>query len=233
MHYVGTCTSAIIALGLTTSCAASAGTKPHDMSTAQHEAAAQHEEASAVQQERLAQTDVKTEAQRDAEAAAWASTEDPSEQHKADAASHRELAAKHRAASQALRDVEARACVGISESDRDMSPFYHREDITAVAQAQRSAVHARHEQAVPGGGRVVFRAVPGMTVEWLQRLVNCHLARAAAVGYSMPEMSYCPLMLKGVSAAVSSTDGGFAVEVTSDDPSTAAEIWRRVRALKP
>jgi hypothetical protein len=102
-----------------------------------------------------------------------------------------------------------------------------------VAQAQRIAVPARHEQAVAGGGRVVFRAVPGMTVEWLQQLVNCHLARAEAVGYSMPEMSYCPLMLKGVSAAVSATADGFAVEVTSDDPSTAAEIWRRVRALKP
>ena len=32
------------------------------------------------------------------------------------------------------------------------------------------------------GATVVFRAVPGMTAEWLQRVVDCHLARAAAVG---------------------------------------------------
>ena len=68
------------------------------------------------------------------------------------------------------------------------------------------------------GADIVFRAVPGMTPEWLQRIVDCHLARAAAVGHDMPEMSYCALMLKNVTGQVTSTGNGFAVAVTSQDP---------------
>jgi len=42
------------------------------------------------------------------------------------------MAADHRAAAQALRDAEGTSCGGIAESDRDVSPFDHREDITSV-----------------------------------------------------------------------------------------------------
>lgn len=48
----------------------------------------------------------------------------------------------------------------------------------------------------------------------------------------MPEMGYCPLMLKDVTAAVSSTGSGFAITVAAKDSATAAEIWRRMQALK-
>jgi hypothetical protein len=48
----------------------------------------------------------------------------------------------------------------------------------------------------------------------------------------MPEMSYCPLVLKSVKAKVASTGSGFAVSVSSDDPATVAEIQKRANALK-
>ena len=77
----------------------------------------------------------------------------------------------------------------------------------------------------------MFRALPGLTVEWLQHEMNCHSARAAAVGFSMPEMAYCPLMLKGAKATVSSAGDGFAVRIESDDPDTAKQILTRAQAL--
>lgn len=58
-------------------------------------------------------------------------------------------------------------------------------------------------------------------------------ATRAALGHAVPEMSYCPLMLVGARAKVSSTGDGFAIEVTADDARTAREIWRRMRALAP
>ena len=48
----------------------------------------------------------------------------------------------------------------------------------------------------------------------------------------MPEMSYCPLVLKGVKATVSSVGDGFAVDVTSEDPKTVELILQRAEALK-
>jgi len=65
----------------------------------------------------------------------------------------------------------------------------------------------------------------------LQRVINCHLARAASVGHSMPEMPYCPLVPKGVTAKVVSAGDGFNVEIRSDDPAAAEEVVKRGQAL--
>jgi hypothetical protein len=70
-----------------------------------------------------------------------------------------------------------------------------------------------------------------MTAEWLQRVIDCHLARAAAAGYQMPEMTYCPLTLKGVTAKVTSVGDGFAVDIKAQDPGTVNLVIARAEAL--
>jgi hypothetical protein len=70
-----------------------------------------------------------------------------------------------------------------------------------------------------------------MTAQWLQRLVNCHLARNAALGHDVPEMPNCPLVPHGVTATVSATDTGFAVALRADTEEAANEIMRRVQGL--
>jgi hypothetical protein len=234
-RHIGSC----VILLLSGACASAEGTKPHDMSTAQHEAAASREEAQAQQHSGQYAPDASEKVQHCARAGGargsggcWTSTVNPTEQHKTDATEHKQVAEQHRGAAQALRDVENTSCSGLDEEDRATSPFYHREDISQVGKADVSVSEGYGAHEAFAGGRAVFRAVPGMTAEWLQRLVNCHLARAAAVGFAMPEMSYCPLMLKGVTATTSSVGDGFAITVTSTDPATATEIWRRIQALK-
>jgi hypothetical protein len=239
MGYARRVTVTLVSLALCGGCASAEGTKPHDMSTAQHEATASQEAASSQQHAMQYAPDANVQVEQcvrpggaKAGGGCWTSTVNPTEQHKIEAAEHERLAEQHRAAAQSLRDAEATACAGLDEADRATSPFYHREDISEVGKAELTVSEGIGSHQEFAGGRAVFRALPGMTAEWLQRLVNCHLARAAAVGFSMPEMSYCPLMLKGVSATVSSAGAGFAITVTSKDPATAAEIWRRIQALK-
>ena len=215
-------------------CASSQGTRPLDMSTTQHEAAAGQEQAAAEQHGGQYDPNAKTESKQcGRDAVCWTSANNPTDQHKAEAAQHHELAEKHRAAAQALRDAEAAKCIGISDGDRDVSPFYHRDDITSVSKVTKTLPQGRVEVLALSGGRAVFRAVPGLTAEWLQRVVDCHIARAVAAGNDMPEMPYCPLTLKGVSATVSSTGDGFAVEVTAGDAAVAEQVWKRMQALAP
>jgi hypothetical protein len=150
----------------------------------------------------------------------------PTQQHLDDARQHRKAAADHRAASQALRDAESKACAGIPDEDRDMSPFEHRDDIASVTSLGASGGKGRVEGAV-----ITFHAMPGMSAQWLQRVVDCHLARNAAMGHEAPEMPYCPLVPKDVTAKVSGTSDGFAVQVRSDNPAAAQEIWKRAQTL--
>lgn len=215
-------------------CASTPGAKPSDMSAAQHEQAAAAQEAQATahasQYGPNAQvTPGVTSAQcAFTNAGCWSATANPSQQHLNDAEKHRRMAADHRAASQALRDAESWACTGVSADDRDTSPFDRREDITSV---QPAYVHISGKQPRDQlvGAVVTFRAVPGMTSEWLQRVVDCHLARNNSLGNSVPEMPACPLVPKGVTATVSSTGDGFAVRVESQDPTTAQEVLRRAQ----
>jgi len=204
------------------------------MSAAQHEAMAKQEDTAAAGHE--AQHDpnatAKTEhCPRGQSNPCWTSTANPTAKHQSDADSHKEMAAKHRAAAGALAQAEAQACSGIDPEDRDESPFSHREDISTVAPLDRTVKNGKQTSTVAAGATVTFRAVPMLTTEWLQHEINCHLARAAAVGFDMPEMSYCPLMLKGVKATVSSAGDVFVVQVESDDANTAKEILSRSQAL--
>ena len=201
--------AAQILCALAGGCAAT-GTRPHDMSAADHAAAAN------------AAADA-AEAHR----AQWTSSGDDA--HQRMAAEQKRLAAAHRAASAALRDAEAAACAGLEEDARDMTPFNHTDDIAAVSELYGSGFKGARGPLI--GATVLFRAVPGMTTEWLQRVVSCHVARNAALGNVMPEMPDCPLVPRGVAASVHSTGDGFAVEIKSDDASVAKEIVARAARL--
>jgi hypothetical protein len=213
---------------------AAPGTAPQDMSATQHEAMAKQEDNAAAAHEAQHDPNASKTTERCPRGESnpcWTSTSNPTEKHASDAESHKAMAAKHRAAAGALAQAESTACAGIDPADRDVSPFFHREDIASVAPLERTVKQGKQTTGVPSGSAITFRAVPMLTAEWLQHEVNCHLARAAAVGFEMPEMNYCPLMLKGVKATVSSVGDGFVVQVVSDDPETAKQIQSRAQSL--
>jgi len=214
-------------------CGHAAGTQPYEMSAAQHEAAAAAEDVQVSQHDLLASQNEERCSAGNGHVCWRVATnpQNPTDEYVNTAAEHRALAAQHRAASQALLNAEARACIGIADDDRDISPFAHRADIQSVSRLREGKTSTKNTFSYNAGATVVFRATPGLTAEWLQRIVNCHLARNAAVGHDMPEMPYCPLVPRGAQASVRPVGDGFAVDVHSDDMAAAEEIWRRAKQL--
>lgn len=223
-----------------TACATTPGAKPHDMSAIQHESEATKEAAAADAHATQFDPAAKDERTRctsgsrvsDTGGACWTSTTNPTAEHTRAADEHRKHAADHRAASAALRDAESRACGGISADDRDASPFDHFEDVSSVAPLYEDAGNSKQPSRRAAGAVVTFRAVPGMTAEWMQRLVDCHLARNAALGHVVPEMPDCPLVPNHVGAVVTSTGAGFAVTIRSSDADVAKEVLARAQRLR-
>lgn len=232
-----------VALAVLSGCAArTPGGDPHEMSAAHHEAAARRDDKLAANHRGQYQVNASEERFRCSDArgrpssavdtvACWTSTINPTEQHRRDAEAHRRHAADHRAGSESLRRAEAQSCAGIAPDDRDTSPFDRVEDITAVAPHTVQVSTAKGSTTREAGAIVTFRAVPGMTAEWLQRIVDCHVARNASLGHMVPEMPNCPLVPNGVQARVSSTGNGFAVVVQSNDVDIAQEILARATRL--
>lgn len=217
---------------------ATPGARPHDMSAAHHEATAGAHERGAEAHRRGYVPESRAASSRCDRSGTsrppicWASIENPTAKHLRLAEDHRRSAAAHRAASQALRDAEVRACAGLADEDRDTSPFDRREDIAVVEPLHEQVGTPKLPRTKVVGAIVTFRAVPGLTTEWLQRVVDCHLARNAALGHVVPETPDCPLVPEGVTARVSSTGTGFAVAIRGSSETSAREVLERAQRLR-
>jgi hypothetical protein len=227
--------------------AAMIGPEPNEPATeteatgaAQHQAAARREEARIESHHELydpkasqevRRCDPATTGESSGEPICWLETVNPTRVHLEEVEAHRLRAAEHRRAARELRATEERACAGVAPDDRDMSPFSHRGDILGVSPLE-NAVKSKHQRRIIGA-TVVFRPVPGLTAAELQRLVDCHLARNATIGYetASTEMERCLLTQRGAQASVRVLEAGFAVDVRADDPFAGQEIWRRAQAL--
>jgi len=208
---------------------------------AQHNAAAQREEARIGRHEELydpkaAQSfrrcDPEQANRQPGEPICWIETVNPTAVHLKEIEDHRLRAAEHRRAARELRGIEEQACSGIASDDRDVSPFSHRGDILGVSALEDDPDKPKRLRRVIGA-TVVFRPVPGLTASELQHLVDCHLARNATIGYESAsrEMEHCLLAQRGARATVRPLKTGFAVDVRADEPFAAREIWRRAQAL--
>ncbi|NUQ76841.1 MAG: hypothetical protein HUU21_25180 [Polyangiaceae bacterium] len=223
-------------------CASTPGAEPHDMSAAQHEAMAASDEKTAAAHHSQYDPGARQKVcgggdPKGRGIACWRAVVQSNEEHRRLEEKHRKMATDHRAASQALRDAEARSCRGIPEEDRDISPFTYREDIASVKPLivtpppPVKGGSSLSPAPVLRGAIIEFDAVPGMTEQWLQRVIDCHLARNSVLGHNVPEMEYCPLVPKGVTADVTATATGFEVRVDSTDGETAREVLRRAESL--
>jgi hypothetical protein len=159
---------------------------------------------------------------------AWSARIAPSSAQVAELESLRSAARTRRLESLALREAEDSVCAGMADDDRDVSPFFYRQDIVDV-QPLRAPAGSR-----PGrleGTVVTFRRVEGLTPQRLQRLLDCQIARDTALEYVMPETPWCPLAVRGVLPHVVEGDRGLDVRLVSGDRDAAAEAYVRAVAL--
>ncbi|MEY4544016.1 MAG: hypothetical protein RL685_211 [Pseudomonadota bacterium] len=216
------------------------GTGTKEQGAAQHRAAAQVESARLERHKELYDPHAKQAVKRcdpgnpgqyPVTPICWMETVNPTDVHLSEVEEHRLRAVHHRKAARELQAVEVRACAGVADEDRDISPFSHRGDILGVNPLEEAPAKGKKRQLV--GATIVFRAVHGLRAAELQRMVDCHLARNAAIGHDVAaaEMAHCPLTERGASARVRAVNGGFAVDVRAADADGARAIWRRARAL--
>lgn len=208
------------------------GAHPHDMSAREHDREATSHEATAAEHEARYEPGIADPCDPRL-ATCWTAMRTGTEQHRDEAEHHARVAAAHRRASAALREAEASACAGVSSTDRDTSPFLRIDDISRVEPLTVQVATGAGMRTDTLGAVVSFRAVPGMTAPRLQRIIDCHLARNAALGHAVPELPDCPLVPHGARAIVRPTGETFAVEIRGDDIASAQEILARAKRLRP
>ena len=135
---------------------------------------------------------------------------------------------EHREAAQQLREAEHLACAEVPDADRDLGPFARRDRIVGI-EAVRDRVYPKASPQL-FGVNVTIRATPGVTEQWIGRVIDCHVAHYAVVGVDVaPPPS--PVLVHGATVQVFSTADGFRVSITSKDIDVAREVLRAGRAL--
>lgn len=105
----------------------------------------------------------------------------------------------------------------------DLRSDVDRIDVVRETRTQKPSV----ERAVAVDVHV--RAKPGVTEQWLARLVECHVAHELAEASCTA--SECPLGLPQVTTSVAATATGFSIRLRPDDSSVVRELARRAQRL--
>jgi len=119
------------------------------------------------------------------------------------------LAQSHLEAAKRLRDAEQVACYGVPDADRVQGPFAHPDRVTGIEIVRDRGVFPKGPLE-PVGVAVDLRAEPGMTQQWLGRVVACHVAHVAVEG---ADAQPSPLSVANTQVSVTSTAVGFRVTV--------------------
>lgn len=132
--------------------------------------------------------------------------------------------------SSSLADSDASSpCAGLSAAERNMSLFVRQEDIERAVPLREQRYRVSRSNALPvlRGATIYVRAVPGLTVDLLQRIADCHVAEVTERAQPESWMSTCPLFVPGAEAKVRFEGGRFVVEVRGDSAGAAEEILTR------
>lgn len=137
--------------------------------------------------------------------------ENPTEKHLDHARRRREIARQHAAAARALKRYEQRYCKGTPVAKRGAHPLRGR--VLSV-------------KNIPGGVRLQLK--PGVSPTALRNKMACHIAHARLNGFAGEKN--CPLHLRGIRFRVA--PGGGSIELMAKRARLVPELRRRARATK-
>jgi hypothetical protein len=81
------------------------------------------------------------------------------------------------------------------------------------------------------GADLVIRARPGLTKQWLARVVRCHIAYRELPGTVVSSLSADPLVVDRAEVSFGETETGFLVRIRGMDRSHGEEILARAQRL--
>jgi hypothetical protein len=113
-------------------------------------------------------------------------------------------------------------CSRVSEQERNTSLCF---DNAQILRAERTAVASQRGDVLTGV-RVVFGPSPGRTTESFQQAVDCQVARGSVAEPQpkYPEVTYCPLATKNITATVQPVPDGLAVEIKPKNASSSHRL---------
>lgn len=135
------------------------------------------------------------------------------------------VAVEHRAAATKLQSAEDLACAGLTPEERAPG-FFGAATVIGVEPLY-------NDDLAPYlvGAEIALRAGRGDNRPWLERVIACHIARAAALGHDLGVLPNCPFAPRGVKAEIRQVPGEYVITLRTKDGEAAKEVWKRAHHL--
>jgi hypothetical protein len=117
-------------------------------------------------------------------------------------------------------------CAGIPEGEAETLRFLAPSTVMGVSPFMGEHRYIKFSEPELRGADIYLRSTPGMTRQWLSRIVQCH---AALRGTQGPRDEDDPFVLGLSDVSVLETDIGFVIRLAGRDRHEGAEILRRAQ----
>ena len=122
-------------------------------------------------------------------------------------------------------------CAGVPAKERDMGLLAYRDAMVSVAPLRRDIFVGKVETTRTEGAIIGMRAMPGISVPWLERVDSCHVALVGSGRLAGDEQVVDPFTLPGATVGATEVYAGFVVSVKGASYNEAQEILRQSQAL--
>jgi hypothetical protein len=127
--------------------------------------------------------------------------------------------------------AEPAVCDAVPEAETHLAVLFSPQNVLSVEALDGER---QGDPTVPPGvgARIVVASRAFVTADWLQHVIDCHLAARAAAG-PKAHATQLPMDVEGAQAHVTRSRGSLTVDVTGRDARGAREILSRARAIAP
>jgi hypothetical protein len=131
----------------------------------------------------------------------------------------------------ATPDEVAGLCAGIPDSERDHPSALQPPQLEGVrtAMGERRLIKLSVQEV--RGAELFVRPNPGVSRQWLTRVVRCHVAYHDVAGASLQESSPDPLLVNQPEITVDETDTCFVIRIKGANKTDGQEILARAQRL--
>jgi hypothetical protein len=125
----------------------------------------------------------------------------------------------------------ASLCAGVPDAERSHPSVLQPPELEYVRQAMGEKRLIKTTIQELRGAELVVRAAPGLTRQWMARVLRCHIAYEDVTGLSLPEASLDPFRVDTAEVSFDETETGFLIRIRATNKSDGEEILARAQRL--
>jgi hypothetical protein len=122
-------------------------------------------------------------------------------------------------------------CAGVAESERERPSILERDSVESVHALMGEQKYLKYSVSQLRGAEIVVRAAPGLTRQWVARVLRCHVAWHDVVASGSGAGSADPLVVGRPDLSFAETETGFVVRIAGRSTAEGEEILRRAQEM--